>query len=79
MVAVEESELLVMEKEDMRQALDANPRLAEHISAVLATRQHELQESRDRMAVAAGPAATPQTVDSLQREILRRIVDFFAY
>ena len=78
-VAEGESELLVMGKDAMRQALDATPRLAEHISAVLAARQHELRESRARVTAAAGPAAAPQTVESLQRELLRRIVDFFAY
>jgi CRP-like cAMP-binding protein len=78
--AAEGSELLVMDKEDMRQALEATPQLAEHISAVLAQRQHELQEHRARMPVAAGgPAPEPQTVDTLQREILHKIVSFFSY
>lgn len=78
--AEEETELLVMDKEDMRPALEANPQLAEHISGVLAQRQHELQESRARMPVAAGgPAPETETVDSLKRELLRKIVAFFSY
>lgn len=79
-VAVEEeTELLVVDKEDMRATLAANPQLAEHISGVLAERRHELQQHRERMPVAAGPAPAPETVDSLKRELLRKILDFFSY
>ncbi len=77
--AEEETELLVMDKEDMRETLAANPQLAEHISGILAERRHELQRSRELMPVAAGPAPEPETVESIQRELLRKIADFFSY
>jgi small-conductance mechanosensitive channel len=78
--ALEETELLVMDKEDLRQALAANAQLAEHISGILAQRRHELQESRARLPVLAGcPPTAPQSVASLQHELLRKIVSFFSY
>jgi small-conductance mechanosensitive channel/CRP-like cAMP-binding protein len=77
--AEEESELLVMDKAAMRAALDANTELADYMSGVLAQRQHELQESRARVAVTAGHGDDTPSVDSLRRELLRKIVNFFSY
>jgi small-conductance mechanosensitive channel len=78
--ATVESEMLVIDKEDMRLALAANPQLAEHISTILAQRRLELQESRARAAVAVGaPVPEPDTEDNLRREILAKIVSFFSY
>ena len=76
----EEAELLVMDKEDMRQILADNPTLAEHISAILAQRRHELQASHAKLPVAPGaPLPAADSVDSLQQELLRNILSFFSY
>ena len=42
MTAVETTELLSIGKEDMRNAIEANKDLSEHISTVLAFRQYQL-------------------------------------
>ncbi|HKA54393.1 MAG TPA: mechanosensitive ion channel family protein [Candidatus Binatia bacterium] len=79
--ALQETDVLVMNKEDMRCMLAENSQLAEHISRVLARRQQELYEHQ---ALRAQPEmqnaeAQERRVESLRREFLTRIRDFFAY
>lgn len=80
--AVEDTELLVVEKKDMRCMLEENSQLAEHISQVLASRQQQLEEQRQRTLTQAPQTnGAPQSngMESLRREFLSRILRFFSY
>ncbi len=79
--AVEETEVLVMKKEDMRRMLEANNRLAEHISHVLVLRLQQLEEQRLLRAQHALQNITIQERrgESLRREFLARMRNFFSY
>jgi small-conductance mechanosensitive channel/CRP-like cAMP-binding protein len=80
--AVEDSEFFVVEKEDMRCMLEENSQLAEHMSQVLALRQQQLEEQRLRKLQQSSQASAPQSVngvESLRREFLSRILEFFSY
>jgi small-conductance mechanosensitive channel/CRP-like cAMP-binding protein len=80
--AVEDSEFFVVEKEDMRCMLQENNQLAEHISQVLASRQQQLEERRLRKLAQTSREHAPQPengVESLRREFLSRILQFFSY
>jgi CRP-like cAMP-binding protein len=79
--ALKETDVLVIDKEDMRCMLEENSQLAEHISRVLAVRQQQLYEHQT-------PRARPETqnveaqerrFESLRREFLGRMRDFFSY
>jgi hypothetical protein len=65
----------------MRCMLEANSQLAEHISQVLAVRQQQLEEQRVRSVQQPTQAVVGQDnrVESLRREFLTRIVNFFSY
>ena len=80
-VALEDTEVLTMNKEDMRAMLAANSQLAEHISEVLAFRQQQLEAQRVASAQQElSVIATPHNhVESLRREFLDRIMKFFSY
>lgn len=80
-VAVEDTEVLTMNKEDMRAMLEANSQLAEHICDVLALRRQHLEEQRMRSArELPAVVSNPQgRVDSVRRELLDRIRKFFSY
>ncbi|MBI3796574.1 MAG: mechanosensitive ion channel [Deltaproteobacteria bacterium] len=78
--ALKETEVLVMDKEDMRYMLEANSQLAEHISQVLAVRQQQLDEHQTLQAQAEAQTAEAQrSVESLRREFSARIRSFFSY
>lgn len=79
--AVEDTEVVTLDKEDMRCMLEANQELAEHISRVLALRQQQLEEQRALHAHSAPPSAKMQEhrVESLRQELLARMRDFFSY
>jgi len=73
--------VLVMKKEDMRRMLEANNRLAEHISHVLVLRLQQLEEQRLLRAQHALQNITIQERrgESLRREFLARMRNFFSY
>ncbi|HEV8717593.1 MAG TPA: mechanosensitive ion channel family protein [Candidatus Binatia bacterium] len=79
--ALKETEVLVMNKEDMRHMLAANDQLAEHISQVLAQRQQQLYEHHALRAQfeAQNAEAQKQRVESLRSEFSARIRSFFSY
>jgi small-conductance mechanosensitive channel/CRP-like cAMP-binding protein len=79
--ALQETEVLVMDKEDMRRMLEANGQLAEHISQVLALRQQQLYEHQTLQTRADRQSAEAQSrrIESLRREFLTRIRSFFSY
>jgi CRP-like cAMP-binding protein len=79
--ALQETEVLVMDKEDMRRMLKANGRLAEHISQVLAVRQQQLYEHHALRAQfeAQNAEAQKRQVESLRSEFSVRIRSFFSY
>lgn len=79
--ATEDSELLVVGKEDMRCMLEANSQLAEHISQVLALRQQQLEEQRVLHTHRAprNTEAEQRRAESLRREFLARMRNFFSY
>lgn len=77
----QDTELLIIDKEDMRCMLEANSQLAEYISSILALRQQQLEEQ-----LMLGTQQTPQSaaaqnnrIESLRREFLARIRNFFSY
>lgn len=80
-MALEDTEVLTMNKEDMRAMLAANNQLAEHISEVLAFRQEQLEVQRTASAQQELSAVgTPHSrVESLRHEFLDRIRRFFSY
>jgi len=80
-VAIEDTEVLTMNKEDMRAMLATNSQLAEHISEVLALRRQHLEEQRmisaqETLAVVESPQGR---ADSVRSELLDRIRKFFSY
>jgi CRP-like cAMP-binding protein len=77
--ALEDTEVLVMGKEDMRRALEANEQLAEHVSHVLAMRRHQLETARSAQRSPQPAEVQERRVESLRREMLDRILSFFAY
>lgn len=80
-VAMEDSEVLRMNKEDMRIMLEANSQLAEHISEVLALRQQQLEAQRIASVQEEHQATgnSYRQVESLRHEFLDRILKFFSY
>lgn len=79
---IEDAELLVVGKEDMRCMLEENDRLAEHMSQVLALRQQQLEEQRLRKLEQVSQANAQQAangVETLRSEFLSRILQFFSY
>jgi len=79
--ALKETDVLVMNKEDMRCMLEENSQLAEHISGVLALRQQQLYEHQTlRTRPETQNSEAPEyRVESLRREFLARIRSFFSY
>ena len=79
--ALKETDVLVMNKEDMRCMLEENSQLAEHMSRVLALRQQQLYEHQTlRTRPETQNSEAPEyRVESLRREFLARIRSFFSY
>jgi CRP-like cAMP-binding protein len=77
--AAEPTEVLTIGKNDMRRALEASPELAESISRMLAARREQLREHLNKNAAEITSAARLENMDSLSRELLRKIRDFFSY
>lgn len=83
--ATEDSELLMLDKEDLRMIMRDNPQVATVISQVLAQRQlrterarEELEEERARSLEAETKTVT-QRLDVLSEQFMRKIRDFFSY
>jgi small-conductance mechanosensitive channel len=77
--AAEPTEVLTIGKNDMRRALEASPELGESISRMLAARREQLREHLNKSAAEIASAARMENMDSLSRELLRKIRDFFSY
>lgn len=83
--ATEDSELLMLDKEDLRMIMRDNPEVATVISQVLAQRQlrtekarEELEEERARTQETEKTTVT-QRLDVLSEQFMRKIRDFFSY
>ncbi len=79
--ALEDAEMLVMNKEDMRCMLGKNRELAAHVSDVLARRQDYLiqQWTQNEQSNHQGNSSQEHHVESLRQELLGKIVAFFSY
>jgi small-conductance mechanosensitive channel len=79
--ALEDAEMLVINKEDMRCMLEQNRELAAYVSDVLARRQDYLVQQWTQPEGSARPSDGSQEkhVASLRQEILEKIVAFFSY
>jgi small-conductance mechanosensitive channel/CRP-like cAMP-binding protein len=79
--AIEDTEVLMMNKEDMRVMLAANSQLAEHISEVLTARRQHLEEQRVlSLQETLTAVSKPQgRIDTGRHELLDRIRQFFSY
>ncbi|MCE7875003.1 cyclic nucleotide-binding domain-containing protein, partial [bacterium CPR1] len=83
--ATEDSELLMLDKEDLRTIMRDNPQVATVISQVLAQRQlrtekarEELEEERAR-SQEVEKSTVSQRLDVLSEQFMRKIRDFFSY
>jgi CRP-like cAMP-binding protein len=83
--ATEDSELLMLDKEDLRMIMRDNPQVATVISQVLAQRQlrtekarEELEEERAR-SQEVEKSTVSQRLDVLSEQFMRKIRDFFSY
>jgi small-conductance mechanosensitive channel/CRP-like cAMP-binding protein len=79
--AVEETAVLTIGKEDMRHLLEENSQLADHVSHVLVLRLQQLEEQRLLHAqfTSQTVAAQERRAESLRREFLVRMRNFFSY
>ena len=79
--AVEETAVLTIGKEDVRHLLEENSQLADHISHVLVLRLQQLEEQRLLHAQSTSQNVTTQArrAESLRREFLARMRNFFSY
>lgn len=79
--ALEDAEMLVMNKEDMRCMLGQNSKLAAHVSDVLARRQDYLVQQWTQHEGPPRQTDTSQDhqVESLRQELLGKIIAFFSY
>jgi CRP-like cAMP-binding protein len=79
--ALEDAEMLVMNKEDMRCMLEQNRELAAHVSDVLARRQDYLikQWTQNEGPPRQADASQEHQVESLRQELLGKIIAFFSY
>lgn len=79
--AVADTTVLTMGKEDMRCMLEENGQLADYMSQVLAQRQSQLDEQSALQGQGPGHdgEVAKRQVESLRREILGRISQFFSY
>jgi CRP-like cAMP-binding protein len=69
-IATEETEVLVLERERFAPILESNPQLAERISQVLTSRRNSLREARGN--------SFPAPTNAEQDELLTRIRRFFS-
>jgi small-conductance mechanosensitive channel/CRP-like cAMP-binding protein len=83
--ALEDSELIMLDKEDLREILRANPDADRLISEVLARRQlrtaHAEARHQEEMASRASEEQTASgiNIDTLSQQLLKKIRDFFSY
>lgn len=83
--ATEDSELLMLDKEDLRMIMRDNPQAAEVIGQVLAQRQLRTENARQEAEEAqartqeAEKASVTQRLDVLSEQFMRKIKDFFSY
>ncbi len=83
--ATEDSELLMLDKEDLRTIMRDNPQVAEVISNVLAQRQLRTERAREELEDAQAreketvQATVTQRLDVLSEQFMRKIRDFFSY
>lgn len=80
--AIEDTEVLLLTKDDLKELLDKNEPVKENISKVLAERQIRTKKSFEECELAEkneGKLEEYKTdVDTLARQILRKITDFFS-
>ncbi len=83
--ALEDSELLVLEKEDLRSIINDNPQAEEVISRVLAKRQMRTlkaqQESEEKSCTDEKEEAQTigEKLDRISEQFLKKMRDFFSY
>ncbi|MEW6281740.1 MAG: mechanosensitive ion channel family protein [Candidatus Eremiobacterota bacterium] len=83
--ALEDSELLMLDKEDLRTIMRDNPDAGRVISTKLAQRQlrteraREEQEERQKSVDESGKTSVAQRLDILSEQFMRKIRDFFSY
>lgn len=79
--ALEDTELFVLEKEDLRELLETKPKIREEISRVLAERKIRTDKSIEECIKASKTPLTDteaKEVETLSKHILKRIKDFFS-
>jgi len=79
--AIEDAELLMLNKEDLRGLLEKNEAIREKISTVLAERQLRTQKSYEECELPDGmleEKAPKKELETLSKQILRKITDFFS-
>lgn len=77
-LALEESELMRLDKEAFRKIFEDNPKADELISTVLARRQ-ELNEEKAASRAGRESARLSEEAQSARTQMLRKIRDFFSY
>ncbi|MGV8124870.1 MAG: cyclic nucleotide-binding domain-containing protein [Candidatus Xenobiia bacterium LiM19] len=84
--AIEDSELLVLEKDDLRTIIQDNPQAEEVISRVLAKRQlrtqkaqQESEEEKSSTDEKAGARSIGERLDRISEQFLKKMRDFFSY
>lgn len=78
--AIEDTEVLVLNKGDLRGLLEKNEAIKEKISTVLAERQLRTQKSYEEceMPGEMNEEAPKKELETLSKQILRKITDFFS-
>lgn len=77
-VAVDEAELLRLDKEAFRKIMEDNPRADELISTVL-TRRHEYKQEQNASRAQAAESAGDDGQSGTRQVFLKKIRDFFSY
>lgn len=84
--ALEDTELLVLEKDDLRTIIQDNPQAEEVISRVLAKRQvrtqkaqQENEEEKSSADEKAGARSIGERLDRISEQFLKKMRDFFSY
>ena len=78
-VALEESELLRLDKDAFRKIMEENPKADELISMVLARRQEYSAQKKAAKDAAAASASESDATSSTRALFVKKIRDFFAY
>ncbi|MFH1453728.1 MAG: mechanosensitive ion channel family protein [Armatimonadota bacterium] len=80
--AIEDCEVLVLDKEDLRELLEKNENVRDGISKILAERQIRTQKSIEECSLEEEEemidSKTPGAFEILHKQILKKITDFFS-